>query len=226
MRIFNINDYKGNMLDVIKLTSDHISEMIKDFTFTNLKEYENNEIEKHNDFPRFIDVFYKYVYKHSKIPTQEEFFDIYVAENKVELNMMFNSHNWGLTEKLGLKHRIYKIYPSFIRDLHASFLFKEKTTKHFGDNRVKVIYNRELDNKENIDVLIVKDDKYFGLKLLTSTPKANKYKNEKFGRHNEPFENVEYIDVPLSFNTCPKSGEIYLYGNDNHIHVMNYIGWE
>jgi hypothetical protein len=226
MRILDLNDYKGNMLDVIKLTSDQISEMIKDFTFTNLKEYKNDEIEKHNDFSRFIDIFYKYVYKHNTIPTQEEFFDIYMAENKVELNTMFKSHNWGVAEKLGLKHRIYKIYPSFIRDLHASFFLKEKITKYFDDKRIKVIYNRELDNKENIDILVAKDDKYFGLKLMTSTRNANKYKNEKFDRHNEPFENVEYIELPLSFNTCPKSGDIFLYGNDDYINVMNYIGWD
>lgn len=226
MRTLDINGYKGNMLDVIKLTSDQISEMIKDFTFTNLNEYENKDVEKHNDFPRFIDVFYKYVYKNNTIPTQEEFYNIYITQNKDDLNAMFKQHNWGNSEKLGLKHRIFKIYPSFIRDLHASFLFKEKITKYFGDKRVKIIYNRELDNIENIDILIVKDDKYFGLKLLTSTLNANKYKDEKLGRHSEPFENVEYIDVPLSFNTCPKSGEIYLYGNDDYIHVMNYIGWE
>lgn len=225
MRILDLNNYKGNMLDVIKLTSLTISDIVKDFTLINLKEHENNQIEKHNDFPRFIDTFYRYVYKNNTIPSQEKFFNIYIEENKSELGLMFETNKWGVEEKLGLKHRIFKIYPSFIRDIHAAFLFKEKITKYFDDIRVKVIYNRELDNKENIDILIVKDERYFGLKLLTSTYNANKYKNEKICRHNEPFDNVEYIDVPLSFNTCPKYGEIFLYGENDYIHVMNHIGW-
>lgn len=199
MKQLQIAEYP-NLLDHLKIKSTDVSEIIKDYNLT-FTQTRINKVEWGIQFPMFLTPFYKYVYLNNKILTQNEFYEFYISEN----HSFFNDKKFDTETMEGLKARVFRTYPSLIRDLHFNLFVKENVRD------AKVVYNRKLDVEEGIDQLIQYNNKFYAINLFTDTTRAHIGRDKKVFRHT-PFENVQYIELPVNFKGSVKCGSFFLYG--------------
>ena len=210
MAILDISKY-SNHLELFKISSKEIESQILSFKLTFLKT-RNQKAEWGIRFPTFLDSFYKYIYNFNKLPSQDEYYNYYLANNK----NWFKGNSITNDVMLGLKARIYRTYPSLIRDLHFSKLLSEKT------NNYKIIYNTNLDVKEGIDLLVIANEINIAVNLYTKTKRAFIGRSKKENRHNL-YENITYLELPVEFNGSVKVGDFFLYGNREIIELETEI---
>lgn len=210
MKFLQINDYP-NFLDHIALSSNDIIELIKTYKLS-FPQIRNNKVEWETAFPIFLTPFYKFVYLHNNILTQIGFWDYFISENKG----YFDDKNFDKDIMAGLKARIFRTYPSLVRDLHFSIFLKENLKDAI------IIYNRKLDIEEGIDILIQFNNKLFGINLYTDTVNSYIGREKKASRHIR-FDNIQYIELPVNFKESVKCGEFFLYGKTELLQITDII---
>lgn len=189
-----------NLLEKVNFTSKDIEEKIKNFKL-NFIQYRNPDVEHKIQFPMFLTCFYDNILQTQQVLDQRGFAVTYVKSNLEWLR----KQNFSKEIKQGLIARIFRTYPSLIRDLHFSLMLKEK-------NEYKnVLYNMKLDTVHGIDVILEYKNKLFGISLFTNTRNANEFRNNKLKRHVR-FDNINYIELPVNFHGSNKCGDFYLYG--------------
>lgn len=206
MNIFNPEDFKSINLN---FTADEIFKTVEHFKFINLPEKDFTAEWRISDLPRFITTFY-FMIDSGKIPTQEEFYNQYIADNeKYFQDNIFSSTTWQ-----GIKARVYRAHASLMRDLHFATFLKEK-----GE---VIIYNRLLDSMYGIDIMVIKNNCYYGLLLYTNTKRSLQAREGK--KDDYPiFTNVEYIECPLVFTDSLICGDFFLFGENQYKVIMNLI---
>lgn len=212
MRTFFLTDYP-NLFDHIKVSSESIENSVKNYPleFLNVRD---NQVEWEIKFPSFISTFYKYYYNHKILPTQVEFWENYLSNNKIFFNTLTLTPN----QQLGLKARLYRTYPSLIRDIHFATLINEQ----FGVG--SILYNTKLDIEEGIDLLIINSDKLWAINLYTKTRNAIYARSLKSERH-KPFVNVNYVEFPMDFKGSKKCGSFFLYSDIELKELQKMIGY-
>ncbi|MCL1943680.1 MAG: hypothetical protein FWF54_09080 [Candidatus Azobacteroides sp.] len=199
MKLFNPKNYP-DLLEMIPLTSEEIKTIISNYTLSFPVE-KHPDVEWHIEFPVFAVTFYKEIIQNHRIPTQEHFFENYVADHAD----FFREKRFGRDILLGLKARVFRTYPSLVRDLFFNKFVKEQLTG------ASVIYNITLDIKEGIDLLIsIHHNFHYAVNLFTDTYRARVGRDKKQRRH-DPFQNVVYIDLPIHFNGSLKCGAFFLF---------------
>ena len=199
MKILDIN-YYPNLLDHLKLTSSEVCSIIASYTLS-FPQVRNDKAEWRIAFPMFLTPFYKYVYNNNSVLNQNNFYDYYLSENKT----FFDANKFDAEILEGLKARIYRTYPSLVRDLHFSLFVNEKIEE------AQIVYNRKLDVEEGIDLLIKLKDILYAINLFTDTARAHIGREKKVSRHT-PFDNVQYVELPVNFKGSFKCGNFFLYG--------------
>lgn len=200
MKLFRPFNYP-NFLDHLELSADEIKHIIKEYKL-GFFSTRNNQAEWQIRFPTFLNSFYKWIYLKKKIPNQRTYFDFYMSEN----NNFFLANNFSNQILEGLKARIYRTYPSLVRDVHFSAFVKERL------NGYHVLYNRKLDVEEGVDLMIYISTAYYGINLYTDTLRAHMSRKKKGNRHTT-FKNVIYLELPVNFKGSDKCGDFFLYGN-------------
>lgn len=190
-----------NLLSDIMLTSADIAEQVKSVDYKtdpficDLAEAA---------FPiETVQVFYRFVTREQRIPTQEEFM------KEARLEMMLNGFDFDGQEssfRRGLAARLTsRTYPSLIRDVHFSKILEEKLSKEY-----QVIYNPALDIM-GIDILLrPKNSTYkFGICLYLNTERGRSGLKRK-KNYRRTFHKLKYVDMPKE---CPKNSNdgIWLY---------------
>ena len=211
MKILNPLQYK-NMFDYISLSSMEIEEQLINFKLEFYKT-RNKVAEWQLKIPPFITAFYTYVWKQNKIPKQHELWHWYVALN----NEYFIVHDYADEIIKGLQARVYRTYPSLVRDIHFITYIKE----HLHD--ACVVYNTNLDIEDGIDILIIYREKLFAVNLFVNTQRSLHGRMLKQSRHAK-YENVITIDFPVSFTGSKEIGNFFLYGEKEYealIEMMN-----
>jgi len=196
MRINNLD----NFYDKISITYLELEEQLKTFDLIFYPE-RNQKIEWKLPLPLLCTPFYFYIERYKRIPNQEEYTNFYIQYNEVTLK----GFKLNAEEQWGLKARLYRAYPSFVRDFHFGLYLKSKNI--FTD----VFYNIEVDTKFGIDIVVQNNQNSFGLKLYTNTPIAQEAKQMKDFK---PKKKVDFkcIDVPLEFKGSHQIGKFFLYG--------------
>jgi hypothetical protein len=80
----------------------------------------------------------------------------------------------------------------------------------------------DLDIKDGIDLLVIKDNKINAINLFTDTRRAYKGRSKKVFRHKN-YENVNYLELPVQFMGSNKVGEFFLYGNRELQQILREI---
>lgn len=199
MANLNIEKY-SNHLNLFNISSKEIETQLLSFKLEFLQT-RNQIVEWEIRFPIFLNSFYKYIYNSKKIPSQIEFYEYYLSNNK----QWFDKNSITNELMVGLKARIFRTYPSLVRDLHFAKLLSEKSSHY------KIIYNTNLDVKEGIDLMIATKEKYFAVNLYTKTPRAFTGRIKKENRHTI-YDNISYIELPVKFKGSTAIGDFYLYG--------------
>jgi hypothetical protein len=163
-------------------------------------------------FPIFLGSFYRYILRQQSVPSQKQFWDMYLFDN----TEWFNGQSLEDEIMIALKARLFRTYPSLIRDLHFSLKLRE--CKLFGS----VIYNAKLDVFEGVDVLITNKSSFYAVNLYTDTKNAFRGRKAKERRHSK-FDNVFYIELPVTFLDENKHGDFFLYSDNSLILLKKEI---
>lgn len=201
-------DY-SNLLDEITLSVDEILTQIGSITL-NFDKVINKSIENDSKLPPFIKTFYYFILIYNKIPTQEEFWDEYIKDDYVTDIIKDKD------KKVGLKSRLFRVYPSLVRDIHFSLLLKDKS------KNCDVIYNIDLDYFNGIDILIEYKKNLYGINLYVDTGRSKYYRGKKYGRHKK-ITNVTTIDIPVIFSEDNKHKDFFLYGEEQINLIKNNL---
>ncbi|MGV9141398.1 MAG: hypothetical protein ACOC1X_00510 [Promethearchaeota archaeon] len=199
-----------NKLNDINMDVDSIERKLRKFKLEFIKN-KRSDIERKIKFPMFVKSFYNYIDEYANLPTQETFFDYYIQKNKNNKNIKKLNDD----QLEGLRARIYRAYPSYIRDLHFAKILQEKTELE------EVIYNVELD-VNGTDVLVKENGINYAVNLFVDTKRSNMARIRKKKRHNK---DKKYIDVelPLVFNKAREVGDFFLYGKRELIEFLNLV---
>lgn len=201
--IVDLNNYP-NLLDEIAVSSAEIEAQLSTqrLSFDN---YKNEEVEWKLKLPMFVYTFYKIVIETKCIPSQQEFWKYYSSQN--ELTKLLESRISDREDiERGIKARLFRTYPSLIRDLHFSVFLSERIK-----NNAKVIYNIQLDVEVGIDILVEFNENFYAVNLFTPTMRARQGREKKEYRH-QKVSNVHQIELPVEFKTERKCGDFFLYG--------------
>lgn len=200
-----------NKLDDIELTLEELEDKLKKIKLNFIKT-KRKDTEHGFNFPIFVTRFYDYIDEYGELPSQKDFYDYYIE----------NTQNFKSIQKLdidqlgGLKARIYRAYPSYVRDFHFAKLLEDKTPLD------EVIYNNELDVKDGIDVLVKENDIHYAISLYTDTRRANMMRAKKIDRRDDK-DGYVYIELPLNFKGAREVGDFFLYGKREMLEVLNII---
>lgn len=206
MKQFKLDDYES-LLPKIDLSSGEIEAQIKDYKLV----FDRYGVNNKEGFPPFVSPFYDFILKNKRIPNQKEFWSAYQNDHHLffdENNLKNFFRSETISEFIpGIEKRVNRNYPSLVRDVHFG--------KYLTEHGFTVTYNQELDMKQGVDLMITNNNKHYGLCLFTDTPDGRKQRDKKLAKrmNNEPFDNVTYIELPISFTnsdvfTC---GDFFLY---------------
>lgn len=200
-----------NKLGLLPLSSSDIESQVSGYSLS-FPQTRNAVVERGLKFPQFVRAFYNFIYKYGKVPTQAEFFEFYLKINAAYFQ------NAGLSSVIidGLKARVFRTYPSLVRDFH----FNKKLSELLPD--YEIVYNSDLDIEHDIDTLLIRDGHYWAACLYTQTKRANIAREWKEYRH-EHFSNVEYIEFPVKLDDNNKLGDFFLYGENELKTLLKYI---
>ena len=206
-------DNYTNLLDNIALSSNDVFKIIEPFQL-NFPQTRIQSVEWGIKFPMFVTAFYDYVIKRKTVPCQQAFYDYYLLFNKP----FFDEKKFDSIILDGLKARVYRTYPSLVRDLYFN--------KYAGENlpEANVRYNITLDVAEGIDLMIEIDNSFYAINLYADTSRAYDARNKKQHRHTS-FHNVKYIEFPVNFNGSLKCGNFFLYGNVEFLNLKKIEGF-
>ena len=212
-KTFKETDFKDLLRD-IKLTSSDIFNTVYKYDIP-IWDIRLEEIENDYKLPMFIHSFYSYILLNKSIPTSDEFFTYYKELNKD----FFKTNHYSSYLMIGLQARCYRLYPSLVREFHFTKIVQECLM-----NKYKVIYNIDLDVREGIDMMLIKDNNFFGINLFVNTNYSNWARKDKKNRHDK-YDNVTYVDSPISLNTIDtiKCGNFVLYGYNHYHELINKI---
>jgi hypothetical protein len=197
MNIHNLS----NTLDGIWLSSKKIEEQIEKYRLSFIQ-LRVPEIEYGIKVPIFVLPFYSFVLREDKIPTQEEFWKEYCLQNKE----FFNKVKLNENQKMGLKARTFRTYPSLVRDIHLGTAIRQNS--EFDD----VFYNEVLDVEYGIDLVVKKNNKHIGLNLFTNTKNSIIAREKKQYRPKKQI-NLNCIELPIDFRGSKTCGDFFLYSD-------------
>ncbi|MES2652036.1 MAG: hypothetical protein V4663_09855 [Bacteroidota bacterium] len=186
------------------LSLDIIYDNLLSFSYSGTNRIVDQKIEN-AIFPPFAQVFYSLIYQFKKLPSEDDFFSEYLKWLKVELknlHFVYKNEQYSID---GLKARIFRTYPSLIREIH--FYYYLLNSKEF-DN---VNYSLSKDYFEGIDITIMYNKVKYSLSIHTATNRAKKYKITKNDRHN--YNDVNEIVLSDEFHKLNKFGDFYLLGD-------------
>lgn len=204
-----------NMLPYLRITHRDVENWCEYYPLEILPKdkYYDDFIENIKGFPTMVYPFYSHILKSEKqqMPFQHEYYETYLKYHaKMETNFDFEFSGYSDVQKMIYKNavmgRVYRTYPSLVRDLHFALYLKNK----LGDNAV---FNRQLDVYKGVDIMLIIKNKYYGIKLFTKTERAEEFKRIKDSHRQKDFSNVEYIPITKSLKG-DYFGSFYLFGDD------------
>nr|WP_289039326.1 hypothetical protein [uncultured Allobacillus sp.] len=183
--------YDFNFLDELDLDHQQIETALKYSNVTVKGLPKDNFVEYRVKFPNFVAFFVHLIYTKRRMITQEEYINEYITYYEEYLNSVLFPNKIKF-----LRYRLSRAFSSLVRDLHFYHVLRDSNL--FDE----VSFNVALDCEEKIDVLVKKNNKFFGLQLHISTKRSNaeylkKEKNVKRGVISN-VKDVHYIDLPLS----------------------------
>lgn len=197
MANIKVEEYE-NFLDCIPdLTYKDIEEQIGTVNYLR-KKLKVPSAESNNIDIKLIDIFYGFVKENNKIPTLVEFARLWL-KSLLKRYPYYRDHD---AFKKGSLARASRAYPSIIRDLHFALYLK-----HIWKGKCEVVINLDLDAYYLIDILIIKDGKYYGLKLFTDTRRAIEFAEEKPFRNVVEFDDVNYIPLTIEIFDTKEEGK-------------------
>lgn len=195
-------------------------EGIRKWTYQGMGMIRDENVEKMSGFPQVGGFFYKKVMEKG-LPTAHSFYETVVKEHfdispdGTEATLRKNGKKCSVE---GLRGRMYRMYPSLLRDF--MFFVLCSTSGAFDE----VEYSLELDWIYGYDLYITHQGERFGVALFTDTKRAHDFKNHKYGRRRDVVENTTEIVLTINpFSKDKQVGDYALYNMDDVYLLKNAI---
>lgn len=163
--------------------------------------------------PSIAKTFYQTLF-HFGLPSPEQLINMYFLKHKTsetEDTIQFKG-NEQFFSKEGVCGRIFRTYPSLIRDYH--FYLSCQETNVFD----RVMYSFDAD-QNGIDTLIEYRGQKFAIALFVDTPRSRAFKKEKYNRH----ETLKLPEICVMINPFDKNTYIGDYALYQSFHINNMI---
>jgi len=190
-----------NTLDKINLSHKDIEKQICLYSLS-FSQTRRNDIEWKMRLPMFVPSFYLFIRNRNIIPSQQEYWQSYVSDNE----NFFSNSKFSLDQMEGLRARIFRTYPSLVRDVHLGMTLK------YDNDLDEVFYNETIDIEYGVDLVIKKSEKLLGLNLFTNTNIAIQARIIKEYRPKKPLS-FKCIELPINFKDSKYCGKFFLYSD-------------
>ena len=163
--------------------------------------------------PPMIRTFYELFFA-GYFPSAKTFLNAYLRSyfNPIDKENIQLKATGTILNKKGVIARVYRAYPSLVRDFHFYMLCSE--SKKFQT----VQYSLNSDYKKGVDLTIKYKNVVFSIALLVDTKRGNSFKNKKYSRHN--YNGLHEICVKINpFDESTRVGKYSLY-NKHHLESM------
>jgi hypothetical protein len=184
-----------NSLAAVPYTADQLARLVAGYSL-HFSPIKDQTVEWQVAWPSFVYTFHRHLHP---LPTQPQFWEAYVADNEP----FFRQRPLSPPEQQALQARVYRTYPSLVRDLHFALFLRE--------HLAHVLYNPQLDVEEGVDLMVAVHGRLFALNLYTDTKRAHDGRQRKQSRHT-PFTDVTYLELPVSLHGAIRAGSFLLYG--------------
>lgn len=205
---FQIVNNQFILIKKITLSTKIIEESLRAYPYRGQKRIKDDVVENYR-LPSIAQVFYSFVLM-NQIPSPETLCQAYI-----HTHFIVQKHNQcqlkGTNQQFlldSIKARVYRTYPSLIRDLHFYFLCKE--SGEFDE----VIYSFSADIYDGIDLKVIYNEREFAISLYVSTPRSKEFKQKKYGRH-QPLSIPEICIEIDPFNPKYYVGDYALYQKEH-----------
>ena len=170
--------------------------------------------------PTIAQSFYEALVYDGRILTQKAFANYYFKKNCVSISdqlFTFRPNKIGgyntpkkSFHKISLQSRLYRAYPSLIRDFH--FFLLCNTSKKFDD----VKFSLKEDFSSGCDLTVIIDQKEIKARLFITTKRSLEFLNKKHRLHD--FEGI-FVDLPLDMSKAKSIGDFKVYDN-THVNML------
>lgn len=113
----------------------------------------------------------------------------------------------------GLMARVYRMYPSLVREHHLFLLLE-----HAGRFDL-VLRERKLDSA-GVDYLILQDGQAYGVQAYVDTPRSRMFRRKKRSRHKRLGVPIE---LPLDMDQADAVGPFSVYGKKHLDHIWSVV---
>jgi hypothetical protein len=190
-------DTSQNLLNQISFTSDDLVNFLVN-TSCIISEKRSKAVEWETTLPSFTNYFYDYIINSQTLISQTSFFQKYYY---TYINKFVNFKKYDIE---CLRGRLYRAYPSLVRDLHFNLVAKEL----FGD---KAFYSLSLDQEYKIDSLLLLENKKIGFELFINTQNSLHSRQVKKDRPKLIDESIEVVECSLHDGKILFVGSYFLY---------------
>ncbi|MBI2756215.1 MAG: hypothetical protein HYX52_05835 [Chloroflexi bacterium] len=114
----------------------------------------------------------------------------------------------------GLMARVYRMYPSLVREHHLYLLLEEHGRFDL------VLRERKLD-ANGVDYLVLQDGRAYGVQAYVDTPRSRMFRTRKRTRHKALGQTIE---LPLDMEGAEKVGPFAVYGHQHLDHIWSIVG--
>lgn len=159
----DIKTYPNDSPYVKYWTSDIMENIMQDMRYTGTGKERNSKLEKDNSIPLFIWTFTNFFDELGTLPTEQMFIDEYFDTN---------THKLRHYTKSAVSGRIYRTYPSLLRERHIILLLSE-------DNAIDAVYYSPIWDSNGVDCFVYYKGIWFDLDIFIDSKKAKEYRKKK-----------------------------------------------
>jgi hypothetical protein len=185
-----------NQLEQIDISLSELEKQMKRI-YLPTGEAKNDYVASKN-LPYMNDVFIDMLIERGKLPTPFDFFieylDYYSDKDSIKDIV-------GKGYKTHLRGRLFRTYPSLLRDIHFGMSLK-------GYGFDEVVYNSTLDGKLGVDLLVIQNGIKYAVHLYVVTQNSLKHRKHKI---KDDYGVDCSIELPLQLSSARAIGEIKVY---------------
>jgi len=165
--------------------------------------------------PSIAEIFYESIFSR-RIPSPEKLYNEYLNRHFIkETNDEYRLKDTNqIYKEEGIKARVYRAYPSLLRDFHFYILCYNSGLFE------SVEYSFLTDTRKGVDLFITYKGTKFAISLFVNTNRSLKYKKKKYKRHN--YSGLK--EICISINPFDKKNYIGDYALYQDYHVKYMIG--
>ncbi|MCA0232060.1 MAG: hypothetical protein LCH91_16435 [Bacteroidetes bacterium] len=209
---------KGSITYVRKVnwTSALIEQQVASLAYSGENLLRDAEVEKAK-LPPFALAFYKFLFFKGQIPTEQELWTQYLIAHFGVLDetriQFFRKGTWRVYKADAVKARLFRSFPSLIRDFHFFVLCQE------SGRFQEVKYSLRDDYFNGVDLTLTYQNKTFRVAVMLNSERARQFKEQKYSRHAETDEQevILLFDLPRSEQN---KGKIKLFSSQ---HIQQLI---